>query len=260
MNRDKAIEKLVRLGITENEANVYLALLNLGAGDAATIAEMVGIKRASIYAILKSMESKGLLVLIPEEVTRYKAVPIKQFIDQKIVSARRELDDFTVLKEQLDDFDSLRPYSYHEAGDLLFIKQRPNVYRYSDKMMLGAKREIMVYNTAEGVLRGPKHFFSIYRKKQDGGVRIRQISPLTPENRKAFKELTQLADVRVLSPPMITLLIVDEDEILLSRMMPDDDSVELGNDIAIWTNDRGFVKSFATIFNELWQNAREPEI
>ncbi len=53
------ISTLQTLGLTEDEARTYLALLKIGGGNAIALAKEVGVKRTTIYPILKSLHEKG---------------------------------------------------------------------------------------------------------------------------------------------------------------------------------------------------------
>ena len=53
------ISTLQTLGLTEDEARTYLALLKFGGVNALALAKEVGLKRTTIYPILKSLHEKG---------------------------------------------------------------------------------------------------------------------------------------------------------------------------------------------------------
>ena len=53
------ISTLQTLGLTEDEARTYLALLKIGGGNAIALSKEVGVKRTTIYPILKSLHEKG---------------------------------------------------------------------------------------------------------------------------------------------------------------------------------------------------------
>ncbi len=59
------IQKLQEIGLSEKEAQAYLALLLLGRGSAATVAERSGLKTPTAYVILKSLMEKGFARRIP---------------------------------------------------------------------------------------------------------------------------------------------------------------------------------------------------
>ena len=58
-------ELLQRLGLSDKEAKVYLALLSMGSGSAYTIAVKSGLKRPTTYLILDELRKKGLVGKIP---------------------------------------------------------------------------------------------------------------------------------------------------------------------------------------------------
>lgn len=55
------IENLTQLGFTEKEAQVYLMLFRTGPAPASTLAQRVQMKRVSIYTILETLCSKGVV-------------------------------------------------------------------------------------------------------------------------------------------------------------------------------------------------------
>ena len=57
------IEQLTNIGLSEKEARVYLAVLELGVSSANDIARRAEIPRASGYAVLKQLVTKGLVSL-----------------------------------------------------------------------------------------------------------------------------------------------------------------------------------------------------
>lgn len=52
---------LEKLGLNEKEAKVYLAVLELGEGNVQQISKKSGVKRTTLYDILESLKSKGLV-------------------------------------------------------------------------------------------------------------------------------------------------------------------------------------------------------
>lgn len=49
------------LGLDNNEANVYLALLKIGGSQASVVAKELGMKRTTIYPILQALATKGMV-------------------------------------------------------------------------------------------------------------------------------------------------------------------------------------------------------
>lgn len=64
---DRLERRLIEAGLGEKESRVYLALLGLGASPAQEIASISGVNRATTYAALESLRSRGLVGFSDEE-------------------------------------------------------------------------------------------------------------------------------------------------------------------------------------------------
>lgn len=90
MKHEKALEEL---GLSGEESIVYVALLRLGGSIASVVAKDVGIKRTTVYAILKSLAEKGFVTMYyrknkqlyyaekPERVADYFSKKITNFTE-----------------------------------------------------------------------------------------------------------------------------------------------------------------------------------
>lgn len=63
MKKFNLVKTLTDLGLTENEANVYLAMLKLGQATILQIARKTNIKRPTVYTIIESLRAKGLVAV-----------------------------------------------------------------------------------------------------------------------------------------------------------------------------------------------------
>lgn len=59
---ESLIQGLISLGLKRKEAQIYLALLQLGQGSAYSIARKSGLKRPTVYVILLELMKKGLVL------------------------------------------------------------------------------------------------------------------------------------------------------------------------------------------------------
>lgn len=60
MKYEKALEEL---GLTPEESTIYLGLLRVGGSIASSIAKETGIKRTTVYALLRSLANKGFVTM-----------------------------------------------------------------------------------------------------------------------------------------------------------------------------------------------------
>lgn len=78
------LEPLKNLGLSEKEAKIYLALLQLGPATPYQIANKAEIKRPTAYVIAEELVEKGLIVHVPgEDKKRYIARTPDAFIEEQ---------------------------------------------------------------------------------------------------------------------------------------------------------------------------------
>ena len=85
----KAVSSLTSFCLTEYEAKVYLALATKGVQKASMLADVSDIPRPHVYSVIKLLHEKGLIIIIPEKVAKYQAVPIDTVL-KKLLQDRME--------------------------------------------------------------------------------------------------------------------------------------------------------------------------
>ncbi len=100
------IEILKDIGLTENEARVYLATLSLGSTTVLKIARESQIKRTTVYSLLESLKAKGLMVT---EIKRLKQFYSAESPDklEKILELKRE--KFNNVLPELKSLQNVQP-------------------------------------------------------------------------------------------------------------------------------------------------------
>ncbi len=68
---DETLSILQRIGLEEQEAKTYIALLDIGEGAAAKIAEKTGIGRVHMYQILAKLMDRGLVSFVIKNNVKY---------------------------------------------------------------------------------------------------------------------------------------------------------------------------------------------
>lgn len=62
---EKTIQHLTELGLSEKEARIYIALVEIGKGTAYAIAKQSGLKRPTVYMLLDELRKKDLILKVP---------------------------------------------------------------------------------------------------------------------------------------------------------------------------------------------------
>ena len=101
---------LQNLGLTESETRVFLYLLTHGESIASIIAKRLGIKRASVYQVLETLETKGLTVQFSKNgVAHFDSINPDELVDlceQRVFEMQRLKRKAEVIKTELKELRS----------------------------------------------------------------------------------------------------------------------------------------------------------
>ena len=123
MNKTQALKDL---GLSEKEAQVYIALLELGSANVTQIARKSNLKRPTIYILLEELRKKSLLLKIPHaKKAIFSAQDPDKFFEESLKRAREAHNVLSELKAiQKKDNKVSTMYFEGEEGvkDALFYK------------------------------------------------------------------------------------------------------------------------------------------
>jgi len=88
MENQHKILTLTRLGLTSNQAKVYLALFRSGLSNAKGISENSGVARSDVYRVMAALEKLGLVEKIISQPCKFRAISIHDAFD--ILMERRK--------------------------------------------------------------------------------------------------------------------------------------------------------------------------
>ena len=74
-------ETLMKLGLSKNEARVYLFLARAGEKKASEISEALSLHRTETYRILRDLEKRGLVSSVFEKPLKFIATPFEKAMD-----------------------------------------------------------------------------------------------------------------------------------------------------------------------------------
>ena len=124
--------EIKKLGLSDKEAKVYLAALELGQATAAEIAAFSGIVRVTAYVILEELRKKGLVsAFLKSKKTYFAAEPPERLSNLFEIEERRLKESFSGLKKILPDLNKL-----YESRD-----KRPKVRLFEGSEGINSLRE-----------------------------------------------------------------------------------------------------------------------
>src|SRR6059036_1618170 len=258
-----SVQSLMKLGLTEYEARIYVVLSKMGPRNASEISFLGKVPRPKTYGAIRGLESKGMLRIVPGKPERYMAVSPNDVLVPLVDKLNKETGECVQVVENLAKaFESSR-YVYtekpYERYDLWSVRGRDKVYKRIQDMIGDAKVNVFFATTANGLVRLYKAHSEVLEKASERGAKVRIIAPVNQTNSSVARELQEVIEVRSTINPMMKFISADAAEIIFTEDIPDDTNVNTGQDVATWTNDPLLVKSHERIFDQVWQTLQSKE-
>jgi sugar-specific transcriptional regulator TrmB len=262
MQHENKAEVLTRLGLTSNQARIYLNLTRLPASSAAQIAKISNVAREEVYRTMPRLQELSLVEIMVNTPALYRATPLKQGISTLLNRRKEEnirlLEDAgAILKDTVD--------SANEAG----VQKEPKFVLLPKREMNIARRNQAILNTKESLdslttyprlrqlFTGTPVIGSI-RKSLKKGAKMRTIIQ-EPQNHNQLLELikplmqpTYEVKYSANHPPVL-VAICDNQNVFISTQS----GVDIRNETCFWTDNSCIVKLAAVYFENMWKDAYE---
>ncbi len=158
------INYLMDLGLSEDESSAYLSLLKLGGSTASVIAKEVGIKRTTIYAILKTLVKKGFATVYFKKNKRFY---YPQKPDKVVNHFKRKIESFNDIIPQLESIGKKQVQSlglrFIETAEELKEFYNDILDEYKNKAI---KKEYYIIGNSNVWQEIIPDFFETYRKNR----------------------------------------------------------------------------------------------
>jgi len=193
-------DALIAVGLSKNEAKIYLALLELGKGTVSEITRKANLNRTTGYDVLDGLVAKGLASVSGKEP---KQEYIAESPDKIEALLKREVN---ATEEHLKEIKNILP----ELKSLHNVAGRPKVRFYEGKQglievyedTLTSHETILAYATVDDMHRAlPNYFPEYYKRRAEKGVAIRAIIPATEIGKeRASKDKEEMRETALIPP------------------------------------------------------------
>lgn len=232
-------QALLDFGLTDSEAQVYLALFRLGGATASVVAKETGFQRTTVYPILKSLAKKGcVLVYFRKNQHHYyaqKPDKLKDLFEKKL----EFFNSVIPLFESMDKKQS-------QIAGLRFIETKEELRQFYLDILPDHKNYLIIGNAHVWQNIDPE-FFEQYRESR-ARLKIktrlllsadsREINPTKPDLLREFKYLPNEYDFKS------TMNIFNDKVLIISP-----DSSSLAVVIAV----PAMVDIFKSMFEIIWK-------
>ena len=134
------IQSLRALGLLESEARVYVALVMMNNAEVKELIDFLGLSKPGTYESLRSLEDKGLIVLVNSKPITYQAVPpkigLEILIDTYVKAKEDAKDRFAAL-----DTSQVKAQS---SDSLWFVFNKKSIEHKIRDMLQNAKKSVFL--------------------------------------------------------------------------------------------------------------------
>jgi len=230
-------DTLKQAGLTENEAKVYLALLDLGPSLAGQISRKAGLHRRTVYDTTEMLIKKGLIGYMLKNNRRlFSASDPKRLIE--MIEEKKDLL-FPVIAGLSEKFNSIR-----EKEETNFYKGKEGLKTVFEDQ-LNARGEILILGASPNAYDILQFYFKWYDKTR----KERKIKTRIIATDKKIKRIA-LADIRYLpekyANPVSVNIYGDKVAIILWSEQP----------IAIVIKNKGIAEGYRNYFELMWGIAK----
>jgi len=246
VDANQSAHHLRALGLSQSEAELYLASLTNGGGDAKSLSQLSGVPYGKVYSALKKLVEKGWLIETEGYPKRYtprsprEAIKIhRNYVESQLASAEKAaVEELEPLFEAKDPAD--RPQVWLISG---FDK----VVAKAASMIFDCEREIEI--ALPMLPPGFGEVAAIFKSKVEyAPIKIRLLT-----SAEVLKDLgpyyTFDAEVRVVDKMFGGGIVSDKSEALILL------SVDR-NPSAIWAKHSALAEIASTYFDYVWSNAK----
>lgn len=204
---------LKKIGLTEYETKVYIALLELGKATSGEILQTANLNTGKIYEILNSLKNKGFISEVLEAgVRRFSPADPKRihdYLDEKKEEIKEQEKDLNkILPKLLNKINSKKGETkieifYGFKGLKTAYKKEFNYYKRGETLyVVGVMNE-------EYYAKGHYDFFinNLYRKRDKAGIKTKKIfSTTTRKENIPFEKKSNIRYIDYSSPVSILVL------------------------------------------------------
>ena len=252
------VDILLKMGLSSNEAKVYLALLKKDISNVSEIVTISGVPQKMIYYVLQKLMQKGLCSLIPGKVKRYKPADPNTGIGDFIEQAQKQI---TQSRKMLSGLTKQFETGKNDKGKTECIEVIESGNQISEKMIVlerMAENEVLSFNKAPYVMAKRNEEELIGLKK---GIKYRSIYEVSEVckliNRSVMEMYMEAGEEVRITEELPSKMMLFDCKILMFVM---EECITSGVNISIViVQHSSIIKAMKELFEVYWQKSMTVE-
>jgi sugar-specific transcriptional regulator TrmB len=259
MSDDENTDLLLDLGLSLNQARVYLAILKLEKTTVGQIAKFSKVRREDVYRILPALEKKGLIERLLGNPIEIRATPISDALSFLVSEEKNKSDErlsgmrSTVRRLSLKDWKQPLP---GKESIYIRIAEKKAILAKTSGLIRNSKKEVALIADKARIIPILSQFSDECERAIKKGAQIRLIfEGEKPDGllKEKVKKLKSNASVHVKfhREPLNHFIMSDDKEALITTSKEGG----LGESPSLWTNNSNLIGVLRTSFESDWKKA-----
>jgi len=247
------IKKLTAFGLSDKEAKIYLALLELGTAKVSEVAKYSKINRATTYVVLENLKKRGLVgVSYDKKIRCYVASSSEILLHAARAEANRQIEIKENIESAIPELKALHKNTKHVPIVRVFEGKSGLINAFEDTLKCKEKliRVISAVENIAGFL--PDYFPNYIKQRMKNGIKMHGIHPVET----MAKKLIKLDEIKFDTP-----IIIPKDKYKSpADMAIYDDMINLMSSkdggFAVLIQNKEMTEVMKSIFDLAWEEAK----
>jgi sugar-specific transcriptional regulator TrmB len=261
MSNDEDTVLLLGLGLSLNQARVYLAILKLEKTTVGQVARFSKVRREDVYRILPTLEKMGLIEKFLGKPSKIRATPISDALSFLVAEEKKKFDErlsgmkSTVKKLSLKDWKQPLP---EEESIYILIAEKKAILAKTSELIRNSRKEVALIANKERIILILSELLDEYKQAIKNGAQIRLIFEGDSTDillKEKVQKLIGGASVHVKfhRKPLNHFIMSDDKEALITGSKESG----LGESPSLWTNNSNLIGVLRTGFESDWKKAED---
>jgi sugar-specific transcriptional regulator TrmB len=261
MTNDENTDLLLGLGLSLNQARVYLAILKLEKTTVGQVAKFSKVRREDVYRLLPSLEKMGLVERLLGKPAEVRATPITDALSLLVSEEKSKFDErLTDMKNNVQKL-SLKDWKQPILGEnsiYILIAEKKAILAKTSDLVGNSRKEVALIADKERIIPVLAQFSDEYNQAIKKGAQIRLIfegeSPDDSLKEKVEKLVGGISvHVRFHREPLNHFIMSDDKEAMITTSK----ETGLGESPSLWTNNSNLIGVLRTGFESDWKKAED---
>jgi sugar-specific transcriptional regulator TrmB len=259
MSNDESTELLLGLGLTLNQAKVYLAVIKLQKTTVGQVASFSKVRREDVYRILPSLEKMGLIERLLGKPTEVRATRISDALSLLVEEEKGKADERLVGMRGIVQKLTLKDWKQELPKDesiYILIAEKKSVFAKTSDLIGTSKKEVALIADKERILPVLFQFSDEYKLAIKNGAMIRLIFEGEKPDESLKEKVKKLigsnsVQIKFHGEHLNHFLMSDDKEALITTSKES----ALGDSPSLWTNNGNLIGVLRTGFESDWKKA-----